>query len=184
MAEKWRAVPGFEGRYEVSTLGRVRSLDRFDSIGRRVTGRIMKPTTDRDGYANVDLRNGYGRRSAQVHRLVLEAFVGPCPAKMQCCHGNGNPADNRLVNLRWGTSKENMRDRSLHGRHYQMKKSHCPRGHKLAPGNLMPGSLKRGWRSCLSCNREHAAARSANREFSVDAANARYQALMLKEASA
>ena len=50
-----------------------------------------------------------------VHRLVLEAFVGPCPDKKECCHNNGNSLDNRLTNLRWDTRRANCLDSALHG---------------------------------------------------------------------
>ena len=50
-----------------------------------------------------------------LHRLVLENFVGPCPDGMECCHNDGNPDNNRLDNLRWGTPSENSRDKIRHG---------------------------------------------------------------------
>ena len=74
----------------------------------------MKPhsNTKRGGYMNVFLGRGNGRR---VHRLVLEAFVGPCPEGLEACHSNGDPTDNRLENLRWGTHEDNHQDRVKHG---------------------------------------------------------------------
>jgi hypothetical protein len=57
-----------------------------------------------------------GRGNSQcVHKLVLLAFVGPNPPKYECLHANGDPADNRLVNLRWGTRSENIQDAVRHG---------------------------------------------------------------------
>jgi hypothetical protein len=56
------------------------------------------------------------RKSFAVHRLVLEAFNNPCPKGKQVAHGNGDPSDNRLSNLRWATAKENSADRKRHGR--------------------------------------------------------------------
>lgn len=67
------------------------------------------------GRIQVLLSNNKGVRRFQVHRLVLEAFVGPCPLGMQCCHWDDNPLNNKLSNLRWGTGKENMADRKRNG---------------------------------------------------------------------
>lgn len=55
------------------------------------------------------------RSTRMVHRLILEAFVGPCPPGMEACHWNGNPTDNRLENLRWDTPQENTNDKYRHG---------------------------------------------------------------------
>lgn len=113
--EQWRDIAGFEGIYQVSDHGRVRSLDRVDCRGRRLKGVDMKPPIDRDGYARVGLyRDGRGTLT-YVHRLVLEAFVGPCPEEYEACHHDGNPANNRLSNLRWDTKKANAADRTRHG---------------------------------------------------------------------
>ena len=67
-----------------------------------------------------------------IHRLVLEAFVGPCPEGMETCHNNGVRTDNRLENLRWDTSSANNDDIVKHGRHWLASRSHCPRGTRLS----------------------------------------------------
>lgn len=67
------------------------------------------------------------RRNRTVHRLVLETFIGPCPPKMECRHLDGNPANNRLDNLVWGTRKENMRDRTYHGADNAGERNHRAR---------------------------------------------------------
>lgn len=112
MTEVWKPVVGWEGRYEVSDLGRVRS-------SKLVVLRLQLSF----GYLCVNLRVGNHRDSRQkhhrVHRLVLGAFVGPCPDGMECRHLNGDRADNRLMNLSWGTSAENARDRVDHGTVYR-----------------------------------------------------------------
>lgn len=59
--------------------------------------------------------DGSKPKAYMIHRLVLEAFVGPCPRGHEACHNNGNPADNRLENLRWGTREDNLRDIVRHG---------------------------------------------------------------------
>lgn len=116
--EEWRPVVGHEDTYEVSDLGRVRSVPRRvrSRGGHRVTrGRVLSPRPGYAGYVRVTM-NGPSRRAARVHRLVLEAFRGPCPPGGVCRHLNGDPADNRLVNLVWGTQVENMADCLRHGR--------------------------------------------------------------------
>lgn len=106
LMEIWKVIPGYEGRYEVSDQGRVKSYCRNRE------GRLLKPGRMPGGHLSVAL----GRGDSQcVHKLVLLAFVGPAPDKHECCHNNGNPADNRLENLRWGTRRENILDAVRHG---------------------------------------------------------------------
>lgn len=94
-----------------------------------------------------------------VHRLVMAAFVGPCPDGIEVCHNNGNPADNRLSNLRYGTHSENQLDQVKHKTHYFANKTHCPRGHLLSAPNLVAAPAKRGYRTCLACSRAKSYAR-------------------------
>lgn len=114
MTEEWRPVPGYEGRYEVSDQGRVRSL-----VG--PTPRVLRASRHTNGYRAAPLGRGVTK---SVHRLVLTAFVGPCPEGRQAAHENGDRADNRLVNLSWKTPAENSADKRRHGtlvtgdRHY------------------------------------------------------------------
>lgn len=116
MTEEWRDVPGQEGRYQVSNMGNVRSLPRFTQFkngrGRTFPGKALRPNRHTSGHLSVRF-DGY--KPALVHRLVLYAFVGSCPAGMECCHNNGNPADNQLSNLRWDTVKANRQDAIKHG---------------------------------------------------------------------
>jgi hypothetical protein len=106
VTEKWRPIPGFEGRYEVSDHGRVRSL-RYRG---HPTVQIMKSTPNYAGYYVITL--GKERKQFRLHCLVLEAFVGPRPAPdFDGCHKSGDKRDNTLSNLRWDTKPGNMRDR-------------------------------------------------------------------------
>lgn len=114
MQEIWKPVVGYEGHYEVSDLGQVRSLDRLDARGWRISGRILRPATDSKGYLQIGLWLD-GQKSFKVQRLVLAAFVGPCPDGREAAHGNGVRIDNRLVNLRWATQEENEADKWIHG---------------------------------------------------------------------
>lgn len=105
MQEIWKSVPGFEGQYDVSSQGRVRTFRRG------ANGRLLKPGRMPQGHLSVALGRG---NSQCVHKLVLLAFVGPPPKGCECLHGNGDPSDNRLENLRWGTRSENNIDAVLH----------------------------------------------------------------------
>jgi hypothetical protein len=111
--ERWLHVAGFEGEYEVSDLGRVRSLDRTITVPDRyggtyerpLRGRLLRPGPNTHGYLGVNL----GRRvHLPVHQLVLKAFADPCPEGHEACHGPGGRTDNRLVNLSWGTRAKNL----------------------------------------------------------------------------
>lgn len=113
--ERWLPVAGWGGIYEVSDLGRVRTW----TCRSRQRDRGDRPTLlgsgDVHGYRIVNLK--YKGRYAKVliHRLVLEAFVGPCPESMECRHLNGNRDDNCLGDLCWGTKSENLDDQFRHG---------------------------------------------------------------------
>lgn len=105
--EQWKPVVGFEGIYEVSNLGRVKTLK---------TNRIKKPTpNNKDKRLLVLLWKENKYKAMKVHRLVLTAFVGPNPLGMECCHNDGNARNNRLDNLRWDTPSSNQHDRTIHG---------------------------------------------------------------------
>lgn len=108
--EVWRACPGYEGEYEVSNLGRVRSLDRnCPGPGGKPEfhpGKVLSPfVAKRGGYLCLTLTN---RKKRTVHSLVAEAFIGPRPPKADVMHLNGIRTDNRPENLRYGTRKENL----------------------------------------------------------------------------
>ena len=121
----WKQIPGWEGKYEVSDEGQVRSVDRLlenrvfagGRIGTQLwKGRMLVSQATKNGYPLVTFSNrGEGTKSFYVHHLVLLAFVGPCPPGMEACHNNGIRADCRLGNLRYGTRSENARDRHKHG---------------------------------------------------------------------
>lgn len=118
MSEEWRPVRDYPA-YEVSNLGRVRSMKPKGGFGRRPESpRLMVLKVCTTGYREVGLRNQDGRRYMLVHSLVLEAFVGPRPHGMQCAHEDGNRENNVLENLSWKTPADNNRDKIRHGTLY------------------------------------------------------------------
>lgn len=159
MGEKWLPVSGWEGRYEVSNHGRVRGVTRVlvfrDGRGRTQPGQLKRLDTDRYGRLRVSLFRDSKRTFASVHRLVVEAFVGPPPDGMECCHNDGDKTNNRVENLRWDTRSANMQDQLRHGVHHQAGKTHCHKGHPFSGDNLKvfpPGSAMR--RRCRQCHRD------------------------------
>lgn len=108
--EKFFDIKGYEGLYQVSTMGRIKSLSRKDMRGRCINEIILKPYRDGDlGYVAVSLlKNGVSKRF-KVHRLVASAFIPKQEDKDQVNHKNGIKNDNRIINLEWVTSSENRR---------------------------------------------------------------------------
>lgn len=140
--EKWRPIPGAALNYEVSDHGRVRRGNRI----------LKTRSDDKWGYVRISLRMREGVRKMRVHRLVLMAFVGPCPDGRECCHKDGNPANNHVSNLYWGTKSDNIRDCIRHGNHCSVRKTHCANGHEFNAENTFPRPT--GGRDCRVCRRE------------------------------
>lgn len=123
---EWKAVVGFEDLYEVSNEGSVRSLSRvvacrpkgLEGHTRLSPGKSLQPD-EVQGYCRVTLCKDGQHTRKMIHVLVLEAFIGPCPEGMECCHRDGSRSNNRVDNLRWGTKKENASDRDGHGRTFR-----------------------------------------------------------------
>ena len=107
MREIWKTLPGHPS-YEVSDQGRIKSLRDRSSF---LAGIRSASVPDADGYEIASIEC----KQYKVHRLVLLAFVGPCPVGMQCAHLNGIPWDNRLINLKWVSMEENQGHRVAHG---------------------------------------------------------------------
>ena len=156
--ENWLPVVGWEGLYEVSDQGRVRSLDRVlaSATGpRQWRGRIHRLDTDKHGYPCIRLGGSRGKRSA-VHHLVMAAFVGPRPEGQEVRHLNDIRDDNRLANLAYGTRSENMYDCIRNGSHNRASRTHCCRGHEYQDGTYrirINRANGRPFRYCMICDR-------------------------------
>lgn len=127
--EKWKEIPGWEGAYEASTLGRIRSIPRSFDIGgtwgvKVYGGKILSQCPAPNKYMTVYLTHKGPRRRRYVHRLVLEAFIGPCPEGYWAAHNDGDRTNCRLENLRWDTPKNNQADKERHGT--KLMGSRCP----------------------------------------------------------
>jgi len=110
--EEWRPVVGYEGLYEVSSHGRVRTLGGGKA---RTHGRILRATSGTTGYLRVALSAANVARTRKVHRLVAEAFLGAPPPRAYVLHHDGNPQNNRVENLRYGDARQNLADAIRHG---------------------------------------------------------------------
>ncbi len=104
--ENWLNVVDFEGIYEVSNFGNIRSSKNKQ---------LKKITIDSNGRPYLGLWKNNKQKIVRPHKLVLEAFVGKAPQGMECCHNDGNQQNNRLENLRWDTPKNNHADKLKHG---------------------------------------------------------------------
>lgn len=106
--EEWRDIDGYVGLYQVSNLGRVRSLDRIDSMGRLRQGQILKITDNAKGYKKVMLCKDGKHINKYVHRLVAQAFIPNHNNLTEVNHKNEIKSDNRVENLEWTTHRDNM----------------------------------------------------------------------------
>jgi hypothetical protein len=173
--ERWAPVEGYDRRfvdfYEVSSHGRVRSLDRTDLTRaghrRRYPGKVLRPIVHpEDGHLMVFLYRGGQAIPAKVHHLVAAAFIGPRPEGALVRHLDDIPANNHPANLAYGTESDNAADALRNGRHHNATKVACKRGHALAGRNLRTGERADGKivRWCRSCDTAvHTAARRGHR---------------------
>lgn len=174
MEEEWRAVVGYEGVYEVSDKGGVRSLPRHDRMGRPVKGGPLSTKPGNIGYPVVSLwKNGEGT-TVTVHSLVAEAFIGPRPEGMDVAHRDGTRTNNSVENLRYLSRQDNLIEAVKHGTNWQTAKTHCPRGHMYSGSNLKVKQATPLHRSCRACTQERTNAHHTGREFDKKKADAIY----------
>lgn len=150
MTEQWREIPGYEGRYEVSDQGRVRSMDRVvvasNGVVRHLPGRMLKQYKQRYWLVSLAATADHPPRNPRVHVLVLAAFVGPRPEGQMGRHLDDDTDNNALPNLAWGTNSDNMLDAVRNGTHREARKTHCIRGHEF-------DGVRGGNRTCSKCRR-------------------------------
>ena len=160
LTEMWVPIPGFEYRYEVSDRGNVRSLLHKRPL-------VLRQHIRRHSYLSVRLysESGIGKRY-YAHRLVLEAFSGPCPADHEACHRDGDPQNNESQNLYWGTRQQNIDDIRRHGRNFESNKTHCVNGHEFNPENTRVSNYN-GQRICITCCRERSRRYYRNRRLAA-----------------
>jgi hypothetical protein len=128
MIERWLPVPGYEGSYSVSNLGRIRSearaIIRSNGWKQTFSERIRATHIGPHGYPLVNLKLEGKGRTWPVHILVCMAFHGPRPLGKEVAHGNGDRADACAANLRWATPAENNADKLTHGTNYDGERHH------------------------------------------------------------
>ena len=150
-------MPGHEGLYRVSDRGDVWSQPRATTRG----GILKQTITKANGYHWVSPSKDGEQKPRQVHKIVMEAFVGPCPEGQEVRHLDGNPGNNRWApgdeaetvaaggNLIYGTHTENIWDKKRHGTEWQSNVTQCPKGHDYTPENTR--IFKSGSRACRKC---------------------------------
>lgn len=147
--------------YAINNQGDIKRITpaRVTYVGRSLTHFKLART----GHHRVHLVGTDGKTHGElVHRLVLEAFVGPAPEGYQGLHWDDDVDNNCLTNLRWGTLSENQYDAVRTGHHRAIKKTHCPKGHEYNEANIY--WIKGRWRGCRACSRERSRKRRA-REY-------------------
>lgn len=140
--EEWRPFPLRPDRYEVSSLGRVRSTFMGEL-------RILKPSSLNRGYLQHKFTIDGKRSYLKLHRMVALTFLGE-PTGEQVRHLDGNPSNNAVTNLAYGSKSDNTYDSVLHGTHNNASKTHCKRGHLFDASNTR---IYKNRRTCLSCER-------------------------------
>lgn len=164
-AEEWRDIEGYEGSYQVSSHGRVKSVARSmnmrNSYGptgiRSLPERILQTKPGKTGYPLARLYRNGRLNHAHVHRLVARAFLkGTYFDGALALHADGNPLNNNVENLSWGTHSDNLHDCVRHGRHHLARRTHCANGHPFSPENTRVQITKRNAkrRICRICQRE------------------------------
>ena len=114
MKETFKDIPGYEGLYQVSNKGSVRSLDRTSSYGRKLKGKTLRGGINSKGYKVVGLCKEGKQSTLTLHSLVAEVFIGPRPEGLVCDHIDEVKTNNDISNLRYITKRENI-SRSIRG---------------------------------------------------------------------
>lgn len=145
LAEIWRPVVGFEGRYWISDYGRIWSGLRG--------GRILTTSLNNCGYPQATLMApDRTRHQKLIHWLVSEAFRGPTPEGLIIRHLDDDKSNNTLGNLTFGTFSDNNADAIRNGINGQQIKTYCPHGHRYSAANTYKNP-NTGHRFCRTCKR-------------------------------
>lgn len=123
MEEVWKDIPEFKGRYQISNLGRVKRVEgvvvakwKGKPYTKRVREQILRNSKHQFGYPQISLYREDGTQFySSIHAIVAMVFIGPKPDGLYVLHKDGNPENCCADNLRYGTQKENMRDKEGHG---------------------------------------------------------------------
>lgn len=116
--EIWKDIAGYDGEYQVSSLGRVRSFKTI-GLGKDVVCRVLTPNKTNSYLTVLLLKRGRRSRRLYIHRLVADAFLGPCPEGYEVSHKDENARNNELSNLCYASHKENV---NMPGRRAKMEK--------------------------------------------------------------
>lgn len=153
--EEWRSVVGYEGQYEVSSFGQVRSVDRtvYQKGGVwRYRSYLLSQDVNKRGYHRVVLSRDNKRRTVSVHRLMGEAFLDNPSGLPFVRHLDDDKSHNRIENLAWGTNSDNQKDSIRNGTHFGASKTHCPENHPYTEENtyvfVRNGRVGRKCRKC------------------------------------
>lgn len=157
--EVWKDIENFEGLYQVSSEGKIKSLERVDRKGRIVRERIMHTHYDAQGYVHVKLNKDAKQYTKYVHRLVAQAFIPNPENKETVNHKDENKANNTLENLEWMTMKENAN----YGTRNERTKAHTDwdalrlklsdAAHKKKIYQLKDGKIVKEWNSITEASR-------------------------------
>lgn len=142
--EEWRRI-AVAPDYEVSNLGRVKSFKGAEP-------RILRPGTNPLGYHNYTLYVDCRPLFTTAHTLVMAAFIGPRPSGLDIRHIDGNPGNNAVTNLKYGTRSENALDMRAHGTNVNLNKIACPANHPYNDANTYVWAD--GSRHCRTCRSE------------------------------
>ena len=136
MKEIWKDIPGYEGYYQVSNIGNVKSLERKDTIGRRVHEKILTVNISKKGYARVRLYKNDSKVMYSIHRLVALTFIPTVKNKTEVNHIDENKLNNHVDNLEWCNRSENVNhgNRSL--------KMAITTGHSITNGSSIYHSIQ------------------------------------------
>ena len=164
LVEVWKPIMGYEGLYEVSNLGRVKSFAKDKN------GKIMSPCDNSKGYKYVTLGRG-SKHKYYIHRLVALHFIPNPENKPEIDHINGNPSDNRVENLRWATKLENMNN-PITNKRMSDKKKGCEGNNKTSVIQFdLEGNLIKKWDKI----KDAVEATDTNRTSIISCANGRYK---------